>query len=150
MQNARLNDTSEPVATVCMDFCKVVHCRVHMYGNTGTAVGVPRVCSTQGRHTLVTPYWLLCRYVCTHVWVICRKEFRPWVKLAAVLIVCLFWCHLTVHWWIGGCPLHPLLTSPQLPNFMQFFGNYGKIVYWHLLLEGWRSLLRGILNPSLQ
>ena len=38
--------------------------------------------------------------------------------------------------------------SENFLDFMQFFGNFDKIVCWHPL-EGWRPLLQGILDPPL-
>ena len=45
----------------------------------------------------------------------------------------------------GGA--HP--TDQNFLNFMQFLGKSGKFVCWRPLLEGWRPLLRGILDPPL-
>ena len=44
----------------------------------------------------------------------------------------------------------PAPTDQNFLNFMQFLGGKsGKFVCWRPLLEGWRSLLRGILDPPL-
>ena len=40
-------------------------------------------------------------------------------------------------------------TAQNFLNFMQFFAQFGKIICWRPL-EGWRSLLRGILDPPLR
>ena len=40
-------------------------------------------------------------------------------------------------------------TAQNFLNFMQFFAKFGKIICWHPPPEGWRPLLRGILDPPL-
>ena len=42
--------------------------------------------------------------------------------------------------------------TPMTQNFLnsvQFFGKFGKIVCWLPLPDGWRPLLKGILNQAL-
>ena len=48
---------------------------------------------------------------------------------------------------LGGRPGAPPMIQNFL-NFMQFFAEIGKIICWRPL-EGWRPLLRGILDPPL-
>ena len=51
----------------------------------------------------------------------------------------------------GGAPgARPPPTDQNFLNFMQFFGKSDKFVCWCPLLEGWRPLLREILDPPLQ
>ena len=40
-------------------------------------------------------------------------------------------------------------TAQNFLNFMQFFAKFGKTICWHPP-EGWRPLLRGILDPPLE
>ena len=49
---------------------------------------------------------------------------------------------------VGAPAVHPP-TAQNVLNFMQFFGKFGKIICWYHPLEGWRPLLRGILDPPL-
>ena len=55
---------------------------------------------------------------------------------------------LTSGWSKGGTPAR-LPTDKNVLNFIQFLGKSGKFVCWRPLLEGWRPLLRGILDPPL-
>ena len=48
----------------------------------------------------------------------------------------------------GGAPGTPPPTAQKFLNFMQFFAKFGKIICWRPP-EGWRPLLRGILDPPL-
>ena len=43
----------------------------------------------------------------------------------------------------------PPLTAQIVFNFMQFYGQFGKIVCWRPAQEGCHPLPRGILDPSL-
>ena len=45
--------------------------------------------------------------------------------------------------------LRGALPAQNFLNFMQFFGKFDKIICWRPLLEGWRPLLRRILDPPL-
>ena len=40
-------------------------------------------------------------------------------------------------------------APPRDQNFLNFMQFLGKFVFWHLPLEGWCPLLRGILHPPL-
>ena len=44
-----------------------------------------------------------------------------------------------------GCPP----GGPNSFNFMQFLGNFGKLVCWHPPPGSWRPLLGEILDPPL-
>ena len=58
---------------------------------------------------------------------------------------CLSYIHIVFQWRIQGGRPAPA-TDQNFLNFMQFFG---KFVCWPLPMEGWRPLLRGILDPLL-
>ena len=45
---------------------------------------------------------------------------------------------------VGGAPGHP-----PGPKCSQFHAVFLKIICWRTPLEGWRPLLRGILDPPL-
>ena len=53
----------------------------------------------------------------------------------------------------SGAPLACAPPPPHGPIFLKnscsFLGKSGKFVCWHPLREGWRQLLRGILDPPL-
>ena len=40
------------------------------------------------------------------------------------------------------------LKAQDFVNFLQFFGNFGKIICWRLVID-WRPLIQGILDPPL-
>ena len=50
----------------------------------------------------------------------------------------------------GGAPSARPPRDQNFFNSMQFFGKSGKCVCWRPLLEGWRPLLREILDAPLQ
>ena len=41
----------------------------------------------------------------------------------------------------------PTAGAPTDQNFLNFMQLMGKFVFWHLPIEGWCPLLRGILHP---
>ena len=50
----------------------------------------------------------------------------------------------------GGRSRRAPPPRPEIFSFScSFWGKFGKIVCWRPLLEGWRPLLRGILDPPL-
>ena len=51
---------------------------------------------------------------------------------------------------LGGAPTRPPPTAQNFLNFMQFSTKFGKIICWRPPPpEGWRPLLRGILDSPL-
>ena len=59
-------------------------------------------------------------------------------------MVCNQWRIYIVKFWTRAPP-----GGPNSFNFMQFLGNFGKIVCWRPPLGSWRPLLGEILDPPL-